>query len=130
MDDREVVVGYNSIGFDNPLCAAHGITIPEDKSYDLLVEIWKAAGLGPKFQYPTHIGFTLDAVCTANLGLGKTGHGALAPVQWQRGQIGAVIDYCLNDVRITRQLLERIQKHGWIVDPRDSSRKLTIKNLP
>ena len=126
-DTADIVVGFNSIGFDNKLCAANDIYISDSKSYDILVEVWKGAGLGPLFEYPSHIGFGLDAICEANLGLKKSGHGALAPVLWQQGKIGEVIDYCLNDVRMTVNLLNFIIAGGRIRDPRDIKNLLTIK---
>jgi hypothetical protein len=127
VDSHEVIIGFNSIGFDNPLCAANGIVVPDEKSYDALVEVWLAAGLGPMFRYPSHMGFGLDAICKVNFGLEKSGHGAVAPVQWQRGQIGSVIDYCLNDVKITKRLTDCIEQHGTIKDPTDTKRILTVR---
>jgi hypothetical protein len=127
VESVKIVVGFNSIGFDNKLCAAHGIRVPLEKSYDILVEAWAAAGLGSVYQYPSHIGFCLNAICKANFGFGKSGHGSLAPVQWQRGEIGAVIDYCLKDVMITKMIFDHIIKHGWINDPRDSSKRLEMR---
>jgi hypothetical protein len=124
---HDFIVGFNSIAFDNRLCAANGITVPENKSYDLLQEIWVAAGLSPSFQYPSHTGYGLDAVCHANFGLRKTGNGALAPVDWQRGRHGKVIDYCLQDVRMTKKLLE-ISLLGEIVDPRNLNKTLRLRN--
>jgi len=130
VDSRSIAIGFNSIGFDNRLLAANGIRIPAYKSYDVLVEVWLAAGLGPMFEYPSHLGFKLDDLCEANLGLTKTGHGALAPVQWQRGKIGAVIDYCLADVWLTKKLVNLIDRDGCLKDPRDPSKLLTVKRPP
>ena len=105
VENTDLVIGFNSLAFDNPLCRAHGIDIPDEKSWDLLVAIWVAAGLSPHFQYPTHIGFSLDACSEANFGTKKTGHGAQAPIDWQRGNYGKVIDYCINDVKLTVDLV-------------------------
>ena len=118
------VVGFNSIKFDDAVCAAHNLCISTD--YDLLVEMWKAAGLGPVFQYPTHTGFGLDATAAANFGKHKTGNGALAPVHWQQGKYGTVIDYCLEDVRLTKMLLDKVLFEGYITDPRNLSRYLPM----
>ena len=101
------VVGFNSIGFDDELCRANGINVKTD--WDMLLEIWDAAG--GRYQK----GFKLDNIAEAN-GLGnKTGHGAIAPVQWQHGEIGHVIDYCIADVRLTWR--ERIIDRNNIVNP-------------
>lgn len=107
VDSRQFVIGYNSRKFDNNLCEAHGIFIPADKSWDLQVAIWEGAGLGPTFKYPSHSGYGLDAVAFTNLRRRKTGDGgALAPAHWQRGEYGKLIDYCLNDVFLTRGILD------------------------
>lgn len=128
IDRHDIIVGFNSRAFDNLLCAAHGIIVPEEKSYDLLVEIWRAAGLGPQFEYPSHAGFGLDAICSANFGLNKTGHGAKAPVLWQQGKIGQVIDYCLQDCRLSRKLLDFINLGCPIRDPRDPEKVLRVRS--
>ena len=57
---------------------------------------------------PTHAGYGLDALAIANGLTGKTGHGADAPVDWQLGRYGSVIDYCLEDVRITAKLIHKV----------------------
>jgi hypothetical protein len=122
---RELIVGFNSISFDNAVCAHNGIHVPEEKSYDILVELWRGAGLGPKFEYPTHAGFGLDATCAANFGTRKSGNGALAPVLYQRKQFGELVDYCMNDVVLTKQLLDLILDKGEVADPRGSG-KLSV----
>jgi hypothetical protein len=105
-------VGFNSIPFDNAVLRTIGIDLPEPKCYDLLREIWAAEGLGPKFVYPTHAGYGLDAVCKANGFGGKTGYGGTAPVLWQQGKIGAVIDYCLQDINLTRTVFKEAISNG------------------
>jgi hypothetical protein len=121
-DARDTLVGFNSIAFDNAVINAHGPRLTEEKKfYDILVEVWAAAGLGPKFKYPTHVGFGLDACCYINFGTNKTSDGALAPALWQRGKYGEVIDYCLNDVKLTKQLLDQIIATGELLDPRSST---------
>jgi len=103
---REVIVGFNNIGFDNKVLAHEGADPYEQnleylnkKSYDILTEIRNAGG-----------GWcSLDAmVKTNNLAMGKTGNGALAPVWYQQGRIGKLVDYCLADVWLTKKLLDKI----------------------
>lgn len=116
----DLLVSFNGLAFDNPVIRAcwFGENFDFDaKCYDVLVEQWAAAGLGATFRYPTHAGFGLDATCERTLGLGKTGNGALAPVQWQRGEIGAVIDYCLNDVFLTKLLFDRVLTRQRFIGP-------------
>lgn len=105
----DLLVSFNGLAFDNAvIAAAWDIQLPGAKCYDLLVEAWVADGKGPLFKYPSHIGYGLDALCQQTFGVCKTGSGALAPVLWQRGERGQVIDYCLNDVWLTNRLLQHV----------------------
>lgn len=113
-----VVVGFNNHKFGDKLLAFNEITIPDGKSYDILEEVWRGLGLAPEFNYRTHGGLSLGALAQANFGRRKQENGALAPIMWQRGERGRVIDYCLADVALTRMLLDRIIRRGELVDPR------------
>lgn len=126
--NHTVCVGFNSIGFDNRVILQYikdeGVRRGLENyfkvaSYDILAEIWKSLGLNPeKFYWGTHGGYGLDAMCEANFGTKKTGNGALAPVWFQRGEYGKLIDYCLNDVRLTKQLLDYILRVGHLKSPK------------
>lgn len=110
----DIAVGFNNIGFDDKLLKATGI-LPEyedTKRYDIMREVMAAAGSA------SFAGFSLDAICKATLNEGKTGNGAVAPVQWQRGEIGSVVDYCLMDVRLTKRLFDRALAGAPIRDPK------------
>lgn len=131
-DARDVLVSFNGIGFDNKVLLAAGVFRQIDIEadfvfYDILAELWNANGLRREFTYPTHIGFGLDAVAMANFGQKKSGNGALAPVEWQQGKIGSVIDYCLNDVKLTKRLFDRILETGGLRDPREPGRFMEMK---
>jgi hypothetical protein len=103
-----ISIGFNNRRFDDQLVKHLGIDIPPWQSWDLLREIWISKGLNPdSFNPRTHGGFGLDAVAMANGLGGKSGNGALAPVLWQQGKKGAVIDYCLRDVMLTKKCVER-----------------------
>jgi hypothetical protein len=122
---EQPLISYNGIGFDNKLLAAFNINIPAEHCYDILAELWKAAGPG------RHKGFKLDQVCAAALGVHKSGSGALAPVLWQQVKLGQVIDYCLNDVAMTKKLFDYLRvNHGRIPDPRDTTKTLLVPGVP
>jgi hypothetical protein len=61
-------------------------------------------------------------------GFPKTGSGELAPKLWQDGRFQDVIDYCLNDVKITNEILHLGLK-GKLIDP-NTGRPLTLAPLP
>ena len=116
---NDLLVGFNSIRFDNRLLRANRIEIDDSHCYDLLAAIWVGSGLTPTWGgFSTHGGFSLDDTAALNLGHKKTGNGALAPVLWQEGRIGTVIDYCLEDVRLTVQLLDRVIESGMLMSPK------------
>ena len=127
VNDADFVVDFNGVQFDAPALAAVGITIPAEKQYDILREIWEAEGHDPDvFTKETHLGYGLDACCVANFGAKKTGNGAMAPVFWQNGEIGTVIDYCLNDVKLTERLFGLIDGEGCIVSPKDPDKTIQL----
>lgn len=116
------LIGFNNIGFDNKLLRANGIAIADEKCYDILSEIWKADGLTAWFEYPTHIGYSLNNILSSNFpNLQKSGHGALAPVLWQQKQYAEVVDYCLEDVRLTKKVLDKILRTGNLINPKNGN---------
>lgn len=124
LEKRNVIVGFNSLAFDNKLCAANGIYVPAEKSYDILVEVWKAKGLGKTFNIKNshrYLGLGLDNLVQINFEQKKTGNGELAPVFWQERKIGAVADYCLTDVWLTKMLMDRILETGQLLDSHKNS---------
>ena len=110
--NRDPLVSFNGLLFDNKVIeATWGLGIPLDTCYDILREVWIAVGVDPDhFEFKSHGGYGLEALCKENFGIAKTGDGASAPAEWQRGRHCTVIDYCLNDVRLTRALWEKISR--------------------
>lgn len=119
---QHLFCGFNSRRFDAKVMAeAWNFFVPEAMHYDILEELWRAHGLDPNaFNWRTHGGFSLGAVFKANFPelKGKMDKGAEAPIHWQRGRIGEVIDYCLHDVYLTQLLFERILAKGGLISPK------------
>lgn len=119
------LVGFNSRNFDDKLMAANGAGVLT--GYDILEEIRVAAGFGPTYDtVPKGFSYSLDAIARMN-GMAKTGNGALAPQLWQQGRHKQVIDYCLNDVRITKAILE-LGLAGELKDP-NTGEKLQLRTF-
>lgn len=113
VSEADLIVGFNSLAFDDNLCQANNINIKTD--YDLLSETWAAAGMPRTYtRGTTRAGYKLDNLAQINLGRGKSGSGELAPVLWQAGQQWAVVDYLVDDILITKQLYD---KRSCLVDP-------------
>lgn len=97
----------------------------ESKSNDLLARIWRSRGLDPdKFDKRTHGGWGLGVVCLDTIGRGKIGNGALAPRDFQAGLWAKVVNYCCDDVMLTYELSEFIDRYGYVV--RDMRQYLII----
>lgn len=115
--EERLLVGFNNKGFDDKVLSCRFPNEYKDKfltlpRYDILAEIRAALGAGNFVK-----GYGLDPVCEKNFGIKKTGNGALAPVLWQQGRRGQTIDYCLNDVYMTKRLFDKIVHESFIVDP-------------
>lgn len=119
-DPNTLCIGYNNHAFDDPLVkAVLGFPIDDRRSYDLYSAVRVSRGTMNSAHGPS-----LDTLAKANFLAGKSGSGALAPILWQQGKVGQVVDYCLNDVAITVRLLELVMA-GRLRDP-DSGRILDV----
>lgn len=108
------IIGFNSKSFDDNLCQANGIEIKT--TYDLLEEIRVSAFGSPHWEdTPKGHSYSLGAIASAN-GAAKTGKGELAPQLWQDGKHQEVIDYCVNDVKLTVELL-KLGLSGKLINP-------------
>jgi len=103
IERADLLIGYNSDAFDIPLLNRY---YPGDlshiRSLDLLTEVQKVLGRRIRLQ----------SLAEATLGKGKTGDGSLAGVWWRAGEKDKVRAYCIEDVRLTRELYEHALAHG------------------
>ena len=103
LERTDLLIGFNSNTFDIPLLNRY---YPGDlgriRSLDLLAEVHKV--LGRRLR--------LDSLARATLGRGKTGDGLKAVEWWQKGQVDKVRAYCIEDVRLTKELFDHALKHG------------------
>ncbi len=103
LEAADFLIGFNSDSFDIPLLNRY---YPGDLSHvaslDLLVEVQKALGRRIRLQ----------SLAEATLGRGKSGDGLKAGVWWREGKEDLVRSYCIEDVRITRELYDYAIEHG------------------
>lgn len=112
---RQLVIGFNTIGFDNKVLAANRCHIPEWKCFDIYAEVIKAEGLPA--DRPHDGGRSVDHFAAVNFGMQKSAHGAEAPKMFQRGELAALYSYCLRDVMLERRLWMRAIE-GTLIHPR------------
>lgn len=102
LERADRIIGYNLLGFDYP-CMQRYYTGDMNRfpTVDLLVDIEKKLGHRVK----------LDDVAEATLGVGKSGHGLMAVEYWKKGELDKLKDYCLQDVRVTKDVYEHALDH-------------------
>jgi hypothetical protein len=60
--------------------------------------------------------FTLDAISRRNLARGKIDHGSNVRNLCQQGRYGQIMNYCLDDVHLTRDLFAHICRDGGLIN--------------
>ena len=102
LEKANLLIGFNSDHFDIPILNKYySGDLTKIKSLDLLSEIKKSLGRRIK----------LDTIAEATLNKNKSGHGLEAVVWWRNGEKQKVIDYCTDDVRITKDVYEYALKN-------------------
>ncbi|MEK9194659.1 MAG: hypothetical protein AAB884_02505, partial [Patescibacteria group bacterium] len=76
--------------------------------FDILEEIEKIFGRR----------VSLGSLAEANLNIGKTGHGLEAIELYKKGEIEKLKNYCLQDVKITKEIFDLIRNQGYLWVPR------------
>ncbi len=103
LEKADLLIGYNNDGYDTPLLNNYySGDLKKINGLDILSEIKKSLGFRLK----------LDSVAEATLGRKKTGHGLEAMEWWKQGRYDDVIKYCIEDVRITKDIYEYALKNG------------------
>ncbi len=103
LEQADVLVGYNSDHFDIPILNKYYAgDLSKIRSIDLLAEIKNVLGRRLK----------LDSIAEATLGRKKTGSGLDAITWWRNGEVEKVKQYCIEDVRITKDIYEYALKNG------------------
>lgn len=114
------ISGFNIWKFDFPviykLPYRGRVEQLREKTNDILYRIWKSLNLDPEDFTKLHGSWGLDVVCKGTFGRGKTGYGGNAPLWFQQGNWTKLIDYCINDVKLERDLTDFVDKYGFVVN--------------
>jgi len=103
LERADMLIGFNSDHFDIPLLNKYYPgNLNSIRSLDILKEIKNSLGRRIK----------LDTIAKATLGKGKIGHGLDAGLWWKQGLYDKVKEYCLDDVKITKEIYEYALKNG------------------
>ena len=112
--DARRIVGFSMNRYDIPvlqqLFSADKKRAPklwEMERVDLLEEIEMATGQR----------ISLDRLANANLGLNKTHHGSEAGSLYREGKMEELKEYCVNDVKLTKDLYDLYRKQNYLMVP-------------
>jgi hypothetical protein len=107
-EKASILIGFNIDHFDLPVVQHY---YPGDifqfRTFDILADVKRI--LGRRIR--------LDDLVTATLGEGKSGHGLLAIKYFREGKMDELKKYCLDDVRLTKNLFDYGVKEGRIYYP-------------
>ncbi|MFH1830908.1 MAG: ribonuclease H-like domain-containing protein [Pseudomonadota bacterium] len=100
---RPLLVGFNSRCFDTPILQKYiKFDLRKLPQLDIMEELTKTLGHR----------VALDSVARATLSVQKSGSGLKAIRLWREGQLDELKKYCLDDVRITKDIFEYGAAHG------------------
>ncbi|MFT5179612.1 MAG: DEAD/DEAH box helicase domain-containing protein [Candidatus Paceibacteria bacterium] len=103
IEKADMLIGYNSDHFDIPLLNKYyDGDLTQIKSLDLLKEIHSSLGRRIK----------LDHVAQSTLGEAKSADGLAAVKWWREGEKQKVTDYCIQDVKVTKNIYDYAMKNG------------------
>lgn len=103
--NASLIIGFNHVGFDMPALQPYlSLDVTQLPTLDIMLECQKLLG--------HRIG--LDSVAQATLGVGKTGHGLDAIRFYKEGKIKELKEYCLNDVKVTKDVFDFGVENGKI----------------
>lgn len=108
-----LLIGFSINRFDLPVLAKHcKFNIMGIPRLDILDEIELALG--------RRVG--LDLLAKTNLGVGKTHSTGLEAIRlYREGKLDELAHYCINDVKITKELYDLAKKQGHLMVPQKYS---------
>jgi len=109
------LVGFSSNRYDVPVLHSHFKANAATRDLDL----WKMerVDLLEEIEMATGSRISLSRLAEANLGVAKTGSGAEAITLYNEGRIEELKKYCLEDVRITKELYDIYRNKGRFLIP-------------
>lgn len=113
----DLVVGFNIIRFDYAvLRGAHSFPFYTLPTLDMLAEIHKRLGYR----------LSLDHLGENTLGVKKSADGLMALAWWKQGEIRKIVDYCRQDVTLTKELYEFGRDNGYLLFKNKAGMKVRV----
>lgn len=118
LGELDLIVGFNIIPFDYEVLKPYAVGgLPRDKTFDILTEVTK------------HLGhrLSLSHLGEATLGAPKGADGIQAVKWFREGAWEPLIEYCRQDVAITRDLFLHAVEKGYLLYTDRSKRLLRVQ---
>ena len=127
LKERDEVIGYNVLNFDRDVLQYYDKTeLWEINWVDMMVDINRSLG--------RKLSISLDNVAKATLDVGKTAKGIMALEWWEKyvetkdySWVQKIIDYCVGDVDVTRNVHKYAMSHGEIYFMNRNDKKTSAK---
>jgi DEAD/DEAH box helicase domain-containing protein len=114
----DLVVGFNVLSFDYTVLSAYTNEVLAGlPTVDMLDKIYRQLGFR----------ISLDNLASTTLGTTKSADGLQAVRWYEQGRIQDILDYCQQDVEVTRQLYEYGRQHKHL---KYRDRNYRVKQIP
>lgn len=116
--EERLVIGYNIRGFDLPVLVPYGLVIKRLDVFDIMYDLQTLS----RQQF-----LKLEAVARGTLGTGKSADGLMAVEWWKKGEVQKIIDYCMQDVRVTRDVFNFGRQNGHVKIQRSEDKVTEVR---
>jgi len=123
----ECIVGFSMNRYDIPVLQRYFQAMPDKANLDLWIK--RRVDLLSEIELATGERVGLSKLAMANLGVGKTGHGAEAIELYRQGEIDKLKAYCVKDVELTKKLYDLYLKDRALLVPRKSDGEVVRVDL-
>jgi DEAD/DEAH box helicase domain-containing protein len=103
--EERLVIGYNIRGFDLVILQAYGLSLEKLDVFDIMYDVQTLTR--QKF-------LKLEKIAQGTLNSGKSADGLLAVEWWKKGEVDKIIQYCQQDVQVTKDIFEFGRKNGLV----------------
>jgi len=116
--EERLVIGYNIRGFDLVILEAYGLNLSRLDVFDIMYDVQTLTR--QKF-------LKLETIAQGTLNAGKSADGLMAVEWWKTGEIDKIIQYCKQDVEVTRDIFEYGRKNGHVKLRRAEGANVEVK---
>jgi len=103
--EERLVIGFNIRGFDLLVLEPYGLSIKKVDAFDIMYDL----------EALTRIPYlNLESIARGTLGTGKSADGKLAVKWWKEGLVQKIVEYCMQDVKITRDIFQFGRQNGFV----------------